>query len=142
MIAGQSHLPDAALEAELDEAWVDDWLRFTGYVPESDLPLLYNAAEVFVYPSVYEGFGLPVLEAMQSGLPVVTSNVSSLPEVAGDAAVLVDPGSPADLADAIGGLLSDPSRRAALRDRGIDRATEFSWERTARTVRACLERLW
>lgn len=103
----------------------------TGYVPAEDLPLMYNAAEIFVYPSLYEGFGLPVLEAMACGTPVITSNVSSLPEIAGDAAHLVDPYSVAEIATALVRVSQDAAYRAELSERGLAQARLYSWERTA-----------
>lgn len=105
---------------------------FTGYVPDADLPALYAGADVFVYPSLYEGFGLPPLEAMACGTPVITSNTSSLPEVVGEAGVMVDPLDVHALAQAIRELLDDEPRRLALRAAGIRRAAEFHWDRTAR----------
>jgi glycosyltransferase involved in cell wall biosynthesis len=90
---------------------------------------------VFVFPSLYEGFGLPPLEAMASGTPVITSNVSSLPEVVGDAALMIDPYEPEAIADAIRRVLGDAELRATLRSRGLARAREFSWERSIRRVR-------
>jgi glycosyltransferase involved in cell wall biosynthesis len=96
---------------------------------------MYRLAGVFVFPSLYEGFGLPPLEAMASGTPVVTSNVSSLPEVAGDAAVLVDPYDPAAIADGMYRVLTDESLRRGLRQRGVARASQFSWEASVRRVR-------
>jgi glycosyltransferase involved in cell wall biosynthesis len=107
-------------------------VRFLGYVPDDDLPALYSAATVFAYPSLYEGFGLPVLEAMACGTPVVTSSVSATAEVAGDAALLIDPRDTQALAGAIGHLLSDEALHADLRARGLERAGQFSWERAAR----------
>lgn len=104
----------------------------TGRVSASDLDALYRAADVFAYPSVYEGFGLPVLDAMARGIPCVVSTAGSVPEVAGEAAVPVDPRSEAGLAEAIGRVLLDPALRVRLRDAGLARAAEFSWERTAR----------
>jgi glycosyltransferase involved in cell wall biosynthesis len=103
----------------------------TGYVSDVDKVGLLTGAEAFVYPSLYEGFGLPVLEAMACGTPVVTSNVSSLPEVAGDAAVLVDPADPEAIAAGVERVLSDSALRKQLVDRGLERAKEFSWEATA-----------
>jgi glycosyltransferase involved in cell wall biosynthesis len=109
-------------------------VRFLGYLPDETLAILYRLAAVFVFPSLYEGFGLPPLEAMASGTPVVTSNVSSLPEVAGDAAVLVDPYDPQSIVDGIRRVLTDPELAQELRMRGLVRAREFSWERSvART---------
>ncbi|HET7035356.1 MAG TPA: glycosyltransferase family 1 protein [Thermomicrobiaceae bacterium] len=107
---------------------------FTGYA--GDLAPWYRAATVFVYPSLYEGFGLPVIEAMACGTPVVTSNLSALPEVAGDAALTVDPEDRDALAGAIARLLGDAELRASLRERGLARAGHFSWERTARETAA------
>jgi glycosyltransferase involved in cell wall biosynthesis len=111
-------------------------VRFFGFVPDATLSVLYRLASVFVFPSLYEGFGLPPLEAMASGTPVVTSNVSSLPEVAGDAAVLVDPYDPEAIADGIYRVLTDEGLRHDLRQKGLNRARQFSWEDSARRVRA------
>lgn len=109
---------------------------FVGYVSPAELRYWYSAATLFVYPSLYEGFGLPVLEAMACGTPVITSDRSALPEVAGDAAWLVDPTDPAALATAIATLARDPERRIALTRAGFARAQAFSWERTARETAA------
>lgn len=105
---------------------------FTGYVSVEDLPYLYHGARVFVYPSIYEGFGLPVLEAMACGTPVVTSNVSSLPEIVGQAGLLVDPRDPGQLAQAIERLVVDDDLHRSLQECSRQRAAQFSWERTAR----------
>ncbi len=105
--------------------------RYLGYVPEADLPLLTGGAAVFAYPSLYEGFGFPVAQALAAGVAVVTSNVSSLPEITGDAAVLVDPRSPAELRDALQRLLLSPSMRAELAARGRIQARNFRWENCA-----------
>lgn len=112
----------------------DPRVRLLGFVPDDDLAVLYAQATVFCYPSRYEGFGLPVLEAMQAGAPVVTSNVSSLPEVGGDAVRYVDPNDAGDLRAALEELLGDEGRRAELRAAGLERAKLFSWEQTARTT--------
>ncbi len=111
------------------------YVRFLGYLPEETLAVMYRLAGVFVFPSLYEGFGLPPLEAMASGTPVVTSNVSSLPEVAGDAAVLVDPYDPESIAGGIERILTDETIRRMLRQKGIARAKQFSWEQSVRRVR-------
>ncbi len=111
-------------------------VRFLGHVPIEDLAVLYGLARVCAYPSLYEGFGLPVAEAMACGCPVVTSNVSSLPEVAGDAALLVDPGSVDEIAAAIGELWTDEQRREDLAVRGRAHAARYTWERTARQTAA------
>ncbi len=109
-------------------------VRYLGYVPETDLAPLTAAAAVFVFPSLYEGFGFPVAQAMACGVPVVTSNVSCLPEVAGAGGVLVDPRSPAEIANAVASLLESPVERERLGAEGRRRATaEFRWESFART---------
>ncbi len=105
-------------------------VRFLGYIPDETLSVLYRLAAAFVFPSLYEGFGLPPLEAMACGAPVVTSNTSSLPEVAGDAAVLVDPYSVDAIVEGIERVIDDPAFAAELRRRGPLRAREFSWERS------------
>ena len=107
-------------------------VRYLGYVPERDLPALTAGATVFVYPSLYEGFGLPVAQAMAAGVPVLTSMVSALPEIAGDAAVLVDPQSVTEIRCAIERLLTSGSLRAELASRGVARAARFRWDRCAR----------
>lgn len=149
-IAGRAHtdnptiypdLPRLARELGLAVADGPDRMRperataevhFLRFVPEEDKPFLYNAARLFVFPSLYEGFGLPPLEAMACGTPVVCSKAASLPEVVGDAALLVDPNDPADLAQAMLAALTDESLRATLRRRGLAQAARFSWEKTAR----------
>jgi glycosyltransferase involved in cell wall biosynthesis len=116
-------------------------VRFLGYLPEETLAVMYRLAEAFVFPSLYEGFGLPPLEAMASGTPVVTSNVSSLPEVVGDAAVLVDPYDPRSIADGIGRVITDEPLRRELRRKGLARAKEFSWEQSIRHVHAIYDEI-
>ncbi len=111
------------------------YVRFLGFVPDQTLAILYRMSSVFVFPSLYEGFGLPPLEAMASGTPVVTSNVSSLPEVVGSAAVLVDPHDSHAIAEGIAHVLFDPQLRATLRERGLERSATFSWEPAARALR-------
>lgn len=106
-------------------------VTFTGYVADEHLPALYAGADLFAFPSLYEGFGLPVLEAMACGTPVVTSNTSSLPEVAGDAAILVDPNSVGQIAEAMRSVLSQPTLAAELIEKGPARSGLFTWERTA-----------
>ena len=107
---------------------------FLGPVPEDRLPSLYRGATALLFASLYEGFGLPVLEAMACGIPVVTSNVTAMPEVAGDAALLVDATSVDEITYAIEQVVLENSRRAILRGKGLERATLFSWEKTRRTV--------
>jgi glycosyltransferase involved in cell wall biosynthesis len=117
--------------ALVKELGLESCVIFTGYVPAEDLPALYSAADVFVYPSLYEGFGLPPLEAMACGAPVITSNTSSLPEVVGDAGITVDPNDTGALADSIKTVLSDESLRREMSVKGLKRSTEFSWKHTA-----------
>jgi glycosyltransferase involved in cell wall biosynthesis len=113
----------------------------TGFVAQEDLPAFYRQAMMLVYPSLYEGFGLPPLEAMACGTPVVASNTTSLPEVVGDAALTVDPTDTAALAEAMACLLADPKLRQHLRQAGVERAREFTWRRVAQhTVDALLLR--
>ena len=116
-------------------------VRFLGYQTAETLAVLYRLADVFVFPSLYEGFGLSPLEAIASGTPVVASNVSSLPEVLGDAAVLVDPLEPGSIADGITRVLEDDEIRAELRRKGLARAARFSWERSVKQVRRIYEEI-
>jgi glycosyltransferase involved in cell wall biosynthesis len=118
---------------------LQDRVRFTGYVPEAVLPDLYAGARLFVYPSLSEGFGLPVLEALACAAPVVTGNSSSLPEVAGDAALLVDASSASELTRAMRQVLESKKLRDELRAKGPKQAAKFSWERTAQQTLAVYE---
>lgn len=119
---------------------IEEDVVFTGYVDRKDLIALYQQAELTVYPSLYEGFGLPVLEAMGCGCPVVTSNTTSIPEVAGDAAVLVDPTSVESIADGIDSVLFNPEKQSLLRARGSARAQSFQWIQTAQKTLAAYHR--
>src|SRR5499426_1250684 len=110
--------------------WADDVI-LTGYVADADLPALYRAAKAFVYPSLFEGFGLPPLEAMACGTPVVTSDISSLPEIAGDAALLIDPNDERALANALIEIMNNDRLRAELRVKGIAQAKKFTWRDAA-----------
>ena len=114
-------------------------VHLAGYLEDDTLPAVYAGALLFAYPSIYEGFGLPVLEAMASGVPVVTSNVTSLPEVAGDAAITVDPTSVQEIAAALERLANDERLRQVLVSRGIERAKRFTWEQSARHTWKVLE---
>ncbi len=121
-----------------DEVWatwngsrVRERLRFAGYLDERELPAAYSGADVFAYPSLHEGFGLPPLEAMACGTPVLTSNTTALAEVAGTAAATVDPGDERALADELGRLLTDGDRRRVLADQGLDYTRRFRWDRVA-----------
>jgi glycosyltransferase involved in cell wall biosynthesis len=115
-------------------------VRFFGFVPELTLVALYKTADVFAFPSLYEGFGLPPLEAMANGTPVVTSNISSLPEVVGDAALTVDPYNIDQIAKAIGRILSDRALRSRLIADGYERAKQFSWESSVAQVHQAYQR--
>ena len=132
VLAGARGWLDEPIFATVRSLGLEDAVRFTGFVDDADLPAVYSGAALFVFPSLHEGFGLPLLEAMACGVPVVTSNISSMPEVAGDAAVLVDPRDTDGLAAAIARLLRDEALRDRLREAGIARARQFSWEATAR----------
>jgi glycosyltransferase involved in cell wall biosynthesis len=122
----------AAIEQEVHRLGLTTSVRFFARVAEDDLVLFYNAATAFIFPSLYEGFGLPVLEAMACGTPVVTSNLTSIPEVGGDAVEQADPRSEEAFAEALRRVLASPELRASLTARGLQRAAQFSWERTAR----------
>ncbi|MDP9238343.1 MAG: glycosyltransferase family 4 protein [Chloroflexota bacterium] len=122
--------------ALVDALGMRDRIIFPGYVKQDDLPALYGAATAFVFPSLYEGFGLPVIEAMSCGTPVLTSNISATAEVAGDAALLVDPLSVEAIADGLRRLLRDAELRADLSKRGLLRAAEFRWHRAAAETHA------
>lgn len=127
--------------ALIDELRMADRIVLPGYVKAEDLPALYGGAEAFAFPSLYEGFGLPVLEAMACGVPVLTSRVSATAEVAGDAALLVDPQSVDEIRDGLRRLLVDRELRAECARRGIERAACFSWERAADETRAVYHRV-
>jgi glycosyltransferase involved in cell wall biosynthesis len=131
-IAGMKGWNSAATMRRLAQMSKDDpSIKYLGYVPEAAMPSLVAGAKALVYPSLYEGFGIPVVQAMAAGCPVITSNVSSLPEVAGDAALLVDPLSVTELADAMRRLGVSQALRDTLRLRGMARAKHFTWERAA-----------
>jgi glycosyltransferase involved in cell wall biosynthesis len=131
VIAGTKRWRYKELFDFIDHLHLQDDIIFTGYVPDEDLPSMYNAAELFIYPSLYEGFGLPPLEAMACGCPVIASNASSIPEVVGDAGILFDPYDVNKLADHIFEVLSDDLLRANLSKKGLDRAKQFTWDRCA-----------
>lgn len=139
VIGGQRQWKTGAIDTAIERLALADDVHFTGYLNDADLPALYSAAKAFVWPSLYEGFGIPPLEAMACGTPTITSNSSSLPEVVGDAALMVDPYDVTALAQAIARVLTDGALRADLRRRGRNRAAQFTWERTARATLAAYE---
>ena len=130
--AARFHKERARLVAHVRDVGLTGRVRFIDAVTDEDLPRFYSLATVFAYPSLYEGFGLPPLEAMACGTPVVTSNTSSLPEVVGEAGIMVDPHDVQSLADALERVLTDPALASTLRERGLERARRFTWERAAR----------
>jgi O-antigen biosynthesis alpha-1,2-mannosyltransferase len=132
--------PTTELVECIDRYRVITAVHFIGPVSENKLPSLYRGAEALVFPSLYEGFGLPILEAMACGTPVVTSNVTAMPEVAGDAALQVDPTSVEEISEAIKRIVSDTSLRRQLREKGLARTAQFSWPSTAVRVREVLKR--
>jgi glycosyltransferase involved in cell wall biosynthesis len=141
LIIGDEIRKYPSLRRRVEAAGVRQDVRFFGFVPDQTLAALYRLASVFAFPSLYEGFGLPPLEAMACGTPVVTSNVSSIPEVVGDAAVQVDPYDTAAIAGGLERVLADPALRATLVARGHERVQHFSWERSVRAVHASYMRV-
>jgi glycosyltransferase involved in cell wall biosynthesis len=131
--------PTAELADCIEHLHITQRVYFTGVVPETTLPSLYRSAEALVFPSLYEGFGLPILEAMGCGTPVLTANVTAMPEVAGGAALLVDPTSVEQIASAMGQIVSDTTLRQQLRHKGLTRSAEFSWASTAARVRELIK---
>jgi len=136
VLAGYPTPHEADLRRRTAELGLQADVRFPGWVSAEELEGLWALTSAFMFPSFYEGFGLPVLEAMARGVPVACSNVSSLPEVAGDAALMFDPASETEIATAIHRLIDDQSLRRSLRDLGLARAASFTWERTARLTLA------
>ena len=126
--------PTARLASCVEKQGVRSRIQFAGAVPEEKLPSLYRGAEALIFPSLYEGFGLPLLEAMACGTPVVTSNVTAMPEVAGDAALLVDPRSVGQIASAIQEIVNESLLRQHLREKGLVRASDYSWDATCGRV--------
>jgi len=149
-----AHLPDSGLVIAGPTLWryeglreqiaalgLADAVQILGYVPDKDLPALYSAAELFVFPSLYEGFGLPILEAMACGTPVVCSNATSLPEVAGNAALLVDPHDVDGVAEAMRRGMCDSELRATMLRKGLAQTRAFSWEQAAHETIAVYRRV-
>lgn len=121
---------------KVKELNLDDWVVFTGYIPDEEIVYLYNLAVCFVYPSIYEGFGLPVVEAMSCGCPTITSNTSSLPEVAGEAAILINPKDKKEITAAMEKILLSSELRIKMSQSGIIQAKKFSWEKTTEEIRS------
>lgn len=136
VLAGRRTPMSVGIDAAIDSLGLRAHVVEIGHLPNADLPLLYNAAEMFAFPSLWEGFGIPVVESMACATPVITSNVSSLPEVTDGAALLVDPYSTDDIGAAMFELARDASLRAMLAERGLRRAQHFTWEQTARRTLA------
>ncbi len=134
VLAGKPGWQHEALAREVERLGLEEWVLFPGYIADADLPALYTGALAFVFPSLYEGFGLPLVEAMACGTPVIASRTSACGEVAGDAALLVDPLSEEEIAGALARIAQDAGLRAALAARGRERARAFSWERAAQEV--------
>jgi glycosyltransferase involved in cell wall biosynthesis len=139
-IVGARGWKSAVVGREIQRLDLTDHVNVLGFVADADLPALYGAAEVFLYPSFYEGFGLPPLEAMACGAAVVVSNRSSMPEVVGDSGVLCNPDSPDQMGDAVAALLRDGPSKEEWRRRALRRASEFSWDAMARQTHAVYEK--
>ncbi len=131
VIAGGKGWKNTDIKTTVDELRIEDNVHFLGYLSQDELRNIYSTAALFVYPSLYEGFGIPILEAMACGTPVITSNTSSMPEVAGTAAKLVTPTDTGELSSAMESVLMSEELRADMRLRGLKRAAEFSWEKCA-----------
>lgn len=133
LIAGKTEGPYyESLVLLVNELMISDKVKFLGYVSDMELAYLYKKAQAFVFPSLIEGFGMPILEAMDAGLPVITSSTGSLAEVAGDAALLVNPNQPKEIAKAMNQVAGNDSLRESLRQKGFTRVRHFTWEITAK----------
>ncbi|MCX5814648.1 MAG: glycosyltransferase family 1 protein [Proteobacteria bacterium] len=131
VIVGQAKWQSSEIMEEVKRQRIENRVIFAGYATEEELVWLYNDATVFVYPSLYEGFGLPILEAMACGTPVITSNITSMPEVAGDAALLVNPYDEKEIADAIIRIVKNKDFAKLISEKGLQRSGMFSWAKTA-----------
>lgn len=136
LIVGASGWLNEQIYSLVSELGLQENVKFLGFVPDEDLVFFYNGAAAFVYPSFYEGFGIPVVEAMACGTPVITSDVSSLPEVVGEAGIMVDPQDIEAISDAITSVLTNASLREGMKQKSLDRAKAFSWEQSARQTLA------
>jgi glycosyltransferase involved in cell wall biosynthesis len=141
VIVGQRGWLYDAFFAQLEESPARDGVVLPGYVPDEDLPALYSGAQAFAFPSIYEGFGLPALEAMACGVPVAASSASSIPEIGGDAALYFNPLDVESISDVLCRLLSDAGLQDEMRNRGLARAAQFSWQRAAAETKAVYDTL-
>ncbi len=141
LLAGNPGRDHLELMRTVRKLGIDQEVIFTGYLPGHQMPLVYQAADLFVFPSLYEGFGLPILESMACGTPVVSSNAASLPEVVGKAGILVDPYDIDEMAEAMYRVLSDKSVAEELTKRGLEQSKKFSWTETARKTLAIYEKV-
>ena len=132
---------EAGMQEHVRSLGIGDHVLFTGFVADEHLPVIYSAARAFVFPSLYEGFGLPPLEAMACGCPTIVSRAASLPEVCGDAALYVDPHDSRDIAGRLREITDCPQKAQKLVERGFHQVRRFSWEDTVRGIAAVLEEL-
>jgi glycosyltransferase involved in cell wall biosynthesis len=142
VIAGEKYPHYNEVDITIEKLGLRKEVILTGHFPERNLPILYNAADLFVFPSLYEGFGLPPLEAMACGCPVITSNTSSLPEVVGDAGIMINPNNVDALADAMYRVLTNKGLRQDMIKKGLKRAKMFSWEKTAKETLRVYEEVY
>ncbi len=142
VIGGLKHFSLDKIYAEMDRLKIKDKVLHVGFIAEEDLPTVYSLADVFLFPSIWEGFGLPALEAMACGVPVITSNTSSLPEVVGDAGIKVNPYDITEIAYNLKRLLTDTGLRNTLSQKGIERAKTFTWEKAARRTLEVIEQTY
>jgi len=138
VVGAKGRKKSQVLEVIRTSGLTDNDIRFLGFVPDEDLPMLYSGSSLFVLPSLYEGFGLPLAEAMACGVPVIASNTSSIPEVAGDAGLLVPPTEPEAFAEAILRVRSDQALRKAMIEKGLKQAGSFRWDKAARQTLECM----
>lgn len=141
VIAGFKHFRTNRIRAKIRQLGITERVRFAGFIAEADLPAVYSAAKLFVYPSLHEGFGIPLLEAMACNTPVVSSGLTSIPEVVGDAAILCDPRDPDELAVAMQRVLKDERLKEELIEKGKNRVSLFSWSDTARKTLAIYQQV-
>ncbi len=141
VLVGKAAWRESDLRETVQHLKLEQHILFTGYIPDDQLHHLYHMADVFVYPSLYEGFGLPVVEAMACGTPVITSNCTSIPEITGDAAMLIDPWSSNEIAGALSRLIGNPDVKRDLAQKGCSQARKFSWRQTAEATFAVYEKV-